>query len=222
MKQSEMMRHLMSGERTPYYDAKARKSAYHEAGHVVVAHSIGWPVVQVSLVQAQLVPQGIHEPLLARSRKERSRRIAGLRRGLSVLAAGHVAGTIHQQEVDRKGYSSPQERRAYSTWWEFRASGQIRSDSDHIRDPHNDSCRLAQEAGRIRFVLALDSEGTLDQGSVLAEVQQAEGRAERVLKRHWQAVSDIAAALHRSKSGVLKGKRVREILAPHFEPQAVS
>jgi hypothetical protein len=228
MKLSEMKRHLLTNKRTPYYDALARKDAHHEAGHVVVGHALGWPAVQVSVIQAWLAPQLIHNPLLIRSRTERSRCIADLRVGMAMRAAGHVAGTIHQMEVERRGFASPQEKRAYCQWWEIRASIQVDCDFDHAHDPHNDSCRLAQNAALICLERGFKYYGqfeclpdlrTADRKSVVAEIVRAEKRAEGILKQHWQAVCDVANAVYRSKSGVLKGKRLQDILARHFAPQ---
>ncbi|QDU20601.1 hypothetical protein [Urbifossiella limnaea] len=48
---------------------------------------------------------------------------------------------------------------------------------------------------------------------VLAEVVRAERWAERLLRRRWAAVTAVAEALYRSKSGSLTGKRVQTLIS---------
>src|SRR5262245_50209054 len=97
-------------ERTPYFEAVARLHSYHEAGHVVVAHALGWPVLWAAagrgLNKVRFGSQGILDPLEALNDHERTERKAALRVAMTVFVAGTVAATIHQKAAEEQGFAS--------------------------------------------------------------------------------------------------------------------
>src|SRR5262245_38002586 len=100
--------------------------SYHEAGHAIVGHYLGWNLERVRMTdkvaRAEFQEVRVGLPMLTSSKKERARRIAEMRRAMTVLVAGDVAATIHQKEVERRGFTSRQEARGYETWWACRVS----------------------------------------------------------------------------------------------------
>src|SRR5262245_59622877 len=104
-----------SGMRTPYFEAVARLLCFHEAGHVVVGHALGWQLTRVragrEIDRAEFVPVAIPSLYHAETKKELAKLTAELRRAMTVVAAGPVAGTIHQEELQERGFASSQESR---------------------------------------------------------------------------------------------------------------
>jgi hypothetical protein len=231
------------GKRTPYFEAVARLDCFHEAGHVVVGHALGWQLIRAragrGINQVNFEPVTVRQPYCAETEEEMLGRTAKLRRAMAILAAGHVAATIHQQEVEKRGFASPQEKRAYSTYWEIRASIQFAcgfeagSTSDYykLREGARDICLAQDLANGIpvfgvylpeqnRFLPPTPPKDLKERA--LAEIEAAEEKAESILKQYWPAVRDVAGALHRGKSGQLTRFRLLALLEPHFGPQAMT
>ena len=95
-------------------------------------------------------------------------------------------------------------------------------------DPTSDLAIVVRDASNICYAGALHTVmkpkvtakdiAKMERGlakEVLAEIVRSEERAERVLKRHWAAVSDIATSLHRSKAGHLDRRRAAHTLERH-------
>jgi hypothetical protein len=239
-----LVRQLVS-ERTPYEDAKAMLECFHEAGHAVVTHAVGWELEWakagrgIGRVRHEEVI--IPDPSFAQNRKERERRLKLLRHALTVITAGPVSATIHQSAVDNAGYSNPRERRAYSHWWNLRVSWLFPHSLDN--NPTSDYVRSVMTATKIADALAFDavpmeSPKSPNEQSIKKcyvkwnkaltkktlqittnEICKAEQRAERIIKKHWQAVEDISKSLHRSKLGHLSRNQLMKILNEHIKPQ---
>jgi hypothetical protein len=201
------------GKSTPYFEAVARLACFHEAGHAVVGHALGWRLLRAragrDIHQVNFEPVTVLPPCFAESKEEMLHRTTQLRAAMTVLAAGHVAATIHQQEVEKRGFASPQEKRAYGAYWEIRASIQFAcgfeagptSDYYKLREGARDIC-LAQDLanGIPVFGVYLPEQNRflppkppkdLDE-RVRAEIEAAEEKAESILKRYWPAVCDVA------------------------------
>ncbi len=205
-------------ERKPRQNPFAvRLGCFHEAGHVVVGHATGWECLWVKTHQAYFEPVVVPLPFLATSKAERSRRVAALRRVLTTFVAGHIASTIHQFAVAERGFGSRQESRAYSGWWEFRVSNQF--GIVPLDDPGSDLYQVVANAEAICLAEELDGPRVgmkAREKRVRAEIVRLEEKAERILRRRWQAVEDVATALHRSKSGRLTRGQLLRLLEPHF------
>lgn len=221
---------------TPYFEAAAMLGCFHEAGHVVVIHDVGWHIEKVTIEQTIHAPVSIRCPFLARTNEERETSIARTRDAMTILAAGPVAAVIHQEAVDREGKVRGQAMRAYSAWWEILASTQVECDMENSHDPANDSYRLRKAADDICFALELEQashillkakDPNLDPVALLnklakgrakrvvTEIEQAEQRAERIIRRDWTKLSDIATTLHKNKRGVLHRKQLLPLLDRH-------
>jgi hypothetical protein len=224
--------------RTRYQDYKAMLVCHHEAGHVVVGHVLGWSIVWAkvgrSLNGVAFKSEGLKRPFMAQTKREKSRRIATLRRGLTIMSAGHVAATIHQQSVEEQGVSCREEARAYRLNRQARISHLF---PRAVKDSESDYARIVACAediyeGRLcasvmfpvlnchplNFIATqaplLEDLQDRD-AAILSEIQRAEDRAEHIIRRHWKAVCTIAHALHQSKTGQLSRGRLLQLLAKH-------
>jgi hypothetical protein len=187
--------------RTPYFEAVARLYCYRQAGHVVVAHALGWPVLSVAagrgVTQVHFQPPGILDQ-------------ATLKSAMKVFTAGTVAATIHQKAAEAQGFASGQESRGYGAYWHIplsiQAEGKFPCD-----EPTSDYAIVLKTAGML-------CPAEPDNKQMLAEIVRGEQEAKALLRRHWQAVADIATALHQSPTGRLEHDQVLELLQRHFEP----
>ena len=221
---------IPDGERTLYQDFKAMLPCYHEAGHAVVAHAAGlnlvWAKAGRSIHRYCHEPVAIPAPHLTRDKRDQAFRIRAVRWMMDVLVAGHLAACIHQEAVEQRKFSCREESRAYSTYWEVPVS--LKFESGMQDDPTSDLAIVVRDASNICYagaahtvmkpkVTAKDI-AKMERGlakEVLAEIVRSEERAERVLKRHWAAVSDIATSLHRSKAGHLDRRQLLARLERH-------
>jgi hypothetical protein len=224
----------------PYHLFVTRQHAFHEAGHVVVGHSLGWRLIHAKVSRkdshVRFDPPEVLSPRLALSMREQARGITDRRNRITVTSAGQLAMTRHQREVESRGYSCRQERRAYTTWrrWPLSTSYPLLQD----KDPASDDSLVVYAAEEICFAqdyprgswvaAAFDNllhrkpgEPVVEPGitnkneRVLGEIVRGERRAERILERHWGVVSEVAAALEASPGGRLDGEELLELLAPH-------
>jgi hypothetical protein len=228
---------VRNGERSPYEDFKAMLLCHHEAGHAVVGHVIGvklqWVRAGRELHRMCHAPVSIRRPEFTADRKERARRIAGLRRMITLAVAGHVADTIHQQDVVKRGYSCREESRAYRMYWQFRVSNMF--SIGQTDEPTSDLFEAVRDATSICYSNVLGLVNVQDPTTkalkkmqrasatdltkdIKAEIERAEARAERILLRHWEAVTDIATSLHRSKNGHLDRRQLLRRLDYHGVP----
>ena len=236
----------MPNGRTPYEDHKAMLVCFHEAGHVVVTHVVGFDLVWAKAGRG--INRVLHEdvyapdPSLTTHPGDQRARTELLRRVMTTIAAGHVAATIHQKAVEKAGFSCGMHSRAYQTYWELRPSWVYRSDRQD--DPASGYYKLVRAAGSIalatafrtirlpvvsnptarqmeRYQKAFDRRmGKTYEEVVPKELAAAEHRAERIIKKHWAAVEAVALALHKSKSGHLGRARLLAILDRHGVPSS--
>lgn len=207
---------------------RARMTCFHEAGHVVVAHAFGWQLAGVKL--------GLRGGGLEVNSAESfgtpggSQWCAALRRGMAVLAAGPVAGTLHQCEVEERGFCCREESRMYSKYWDFRTS--VRYPHNPDDDPTSDYAKIVHVAERIFYFnlqvpLVKGGDVALIQSMldehiakadpakrIRAEILRAERRAEAILKKSWDVVTRVATRLHKSKKWELSARQLLAILEP--------
>ena len=209
---------------------------HHEAGHAVVGHALGWQLRWVAAGRgrntAAFEPVRVKAPSQADTKRERNRCVAAQRRAMTILSAGPVAATIHQKAAEARGWRCREERRAYRKGWEYRVSVVPLNRND---DPDSDYHLVREAARKVVghephpfFLATRDTQAERDRiqrdflrdwgEDIRAEILRAEARAEAILKRHWGVVADIAAALHRSKSGRL----LRRHLLPRLESVPVA
>jgi hypothetical protein len=207
-----------------YQDYRRLMSSYHEAGHAVAAHVLGWTFLDVQVEDAgggkvRYDPLPRQEPWLGEDRAEKARRVELLRAATAIYAAGPAANIINQRAVERRGYANRAESRAYSNYWAIPISiryGSTMADDD----PVSDYACVVRDARSICLAFKpgprakLNSDGIWElfpprkskpvtDEQVVAEIVRAEKAAERLLKEHWAAVEDIATAVYKSKSGRL-------------------
>jgi hypothetical protein len=218
---------------------RSKTTCIHEAGHAVVGHALGWKVARVRAHQVQFEPVTALLPFLATSKRERARRVAALRRAMSVLTAGHVAATLHQGSPRCPQEGADTSRPASSAenpqmTWEARTSLKFRAGCADP-DPASDDYLAVRQAEHVEFTLRLQREGrcrrgtpaewlkllraeaTFEKEKVLSQLLDAERQAERLLRRHWEAVCELAGALHRSEVGELTRGQVLGLMGPHIE-----
>ena len=210
--------------RTPYVDALVRSMCFHEAGHIVVGHALGWTVLSVSANadKGRALFKGFHASAWGAPNKESERAgwIADLRREMTRAAAGPMASIRHQEEVKKRGYGCAAEARAYLRSWAFSL---LMDFHDPLPDQSDDFRQVRRGAELIYEVQVSslrqrgDAEGAerLEKMRVhWDETGRAEEWADSILMRYWAVVTDIAAALHRSKSGCLHRRQLLPRLAP--------
>lgn len=147
-----------------------------------------------------------------------------------MLAAGPVAGTLHQSEVQERGFTCPEESRMYSKYWDFRTS--VRYPHNPDDDPTSDYTKIVQAAelifySNLRVPLVKGGDVALIQSIVdehiakadpairiRGEILKAERRAEAILKKSWDAVTRVATRLHKFKNWELSANQLLAILEP--------
>lgn len=162
----------------------ASKVAYHEAGHVVMAHVFG-----ISVYEATMVPKGTSAAsvLYDAVEGEDAGIVEGIVEGI-VLLAGKAAARLY---AERSGILEGKYGEAYLKDVEEGARGDLRK-----------AKRIANPDGR-RTKAAKQAERTFLEG--------CESRAREALGGRWEAVEDVASAL--LKEYRLDGARLREILS---------
>lgn len=227
--------------RTPYGDYKAMLICFHEAGHIVAAHALG-SKVQLATVgnsrgfayydTANLLP-----PFGVQDEAEKLRRITSIRKRIVTVAAGPVAGIIHYQSVEKRGWSCRNERRAYEHMLTVRVSFGYNLQSFQATSNPTSDYTVVQSAAEALFLSGIYPCPVLLGPKPLTKKQQVkysqafakhrsetihneilacEKTAEDILNKNWQAVTDIATALHKSKSGKLTRKQLLRHLDRHF------
>lgn len=208
------------------------KMCYHEAGHVVVGHALGWQVVRVTAKEmsgrASFEPLPVPQPQFVADKAVREKFVNDLRTAMTVITAGPVAETLHQKEVERRGYSCRAESTAYERYWVPRVSMMFPNMPDE--DPGSDYFQVVRDAHSVCFADVYDpilklTPTKADMAKVNcevkkkrtkevgAEIRAAEQRAEAILGKHWAAVTDLALALHKTRSGRLSSRQVLARLA---------
>lgn len=214
---------MVARPRTEYETFKALPTCYHKAGHIVVAHSFGWGLRGVRLGEgndggAYLTPRGFHEGVVD-TKAKRAKWLAGVRRGMTVVAAGPIAGEMHQRIVGFRGYSCRDERRAYRNYPQILVSIWFPDCSDN--NPTSDFSKLVFQADQIcqstlqLSVFSVDELGlpaTIEH--IRVEILRADRKAEAILKKSWDVVTEIATRLHKSKKWELSRKQLLAVLEP--------
>ena len=190
-----------------------------------------WARADSNVARVRFQPVLRMEPCLGEGTEEKKQRAAALRVAMTIHAAGIVANLIHQQAVEARGFTSGAESRAYENYWRVAIS--VRFGAPMMGDdPVSDYSLVARDAKSVCMafkpmpVMKQRPDGTwvmkaprkskpVSDERVRSEIQKAERAAERILKKHWSAVEDIAIALHKTKSGRLYRKQLLTRLEKH-------
>jgi hypothetical protein len=210
---------------TDYEAAKTLLTCYHEAGHAVVARKLGYDVtgmfansrsgqVQFQPASVEVIgPDTFFKTDIAKC-------VRAYRRRMVLFVAGVEAQIIHQNSVQDNGFTSALQSRAYSNRWDSSLSLQCHLGWDG--DPDSDLHKVVQDASRVvRFSHAKacqrtrKREGTTRQSlnrrikeylaaaacvtreRIVEELEAAEQKAIRILRRNWHVVEAIASRLFR-------------------------
>jgi hypothetical protein len=220
-------------------------AAYHEAGHVVIALAFGEKVEEVWIRDGTgcttLLEAGHLDPFSPIVRGNPSQVRADLRRGMAFTSAGFLAPHLAEQMEWFLRWPTPKQLREETEEWDMHSDTLLSRRylaGERPGDPDDDLCRVMQAAcllavGPVAKMAAAQVDGqrrlskkTINQVNkqlqeelekgILSEILKAERRAERLLKKHWQAVCDIANELRRKKSGRLNHKQLMELVGHHF------
>ncbi len=220
-------------------------TAFHEAGHAVVALAMGVKVTRVWIDEeargctemdgaARFDPSRAWE--YARGRRQL---FATLRQGLVIHVAGHVASCLHDQWAAFGEWLPAnrlrEEKREWGEDWDFASASLISNrfkageaydlvgdDSDYGRAMRACFAIWAskwQQQNRTLFAMASGEvvPFTIPPEKMLGEIRRAERRAEKLRKEHWAAVEEIVDGLLKSKSGRLGQRRLKKVVVSHFE-----
>ena len=227
------------------------RTSYHEAGHAVVGLALGAKVrglwineEVVGCCELEPVehfhpetaweyafPPGV-APWRVHSRSTaRWRRL--LREALDFAVAGRVAGCLHDQWELCGCWVSPAELRKWDDgldWGDERLLSDDVAAGQQTLDRKEDlwlatQCCLGIWTSKVtsaRIRGRESEEPTLSVEHHVDEIRRAERRVEKLLKRHWQVVEDIAHKLVRCKSGRLTRGQLLKLVGPRLHLPAAS
>jgi hypothetical protein len=197
------------------------EAAVHEAGHAVVGIAMRREFIAVSVTGetglTEFKPWEWTGPLFGGS-------VARVRSGLVVDVAGHLADDLHREWVgEGQFYRAGRDvmlltpRKGVSPF-PCRTSDRIRrSEAGHgpgtdLHDAVLKAVAICQWHTVRSLSAAYPGPGTDETESILREVVRAERRAERVLRRNWEAVLKLSAALVRWQTHRLTARQVLRLI----------
>jgi hypothetical protein len=213
-------------------------AAYHEAGHAVVSLALGLRVNKVWIDGRGVGCTESHSeahlhPHLLRTKAER---LAAAREVLAIHVAGHVANHLRDQwawfgrwptrrEIRERPEASDSSSAALVSS-RFAAGDATLDNRDDLFKAEMAATGIWKLGSRGRRLRPVGGDGEIvaavvvPREALLAEILRAERRAEKLLKRHWQAVEAIAGKLWQGKSGKLMHAQLMKLVGHHFQPAA--
>jgi hypothetical protein len=150
------------------------------------------------------------------------------------VLAGHVANYLRDQWAWFGRWPTRREIREEPEGWDessptlvssrFSVGELVLSENDDLSQAQKNATGIWMLGSRKRRMRPAGGNGEIvaavmvPREALLAEILRAERRAEKLLKRHWQAVEAIAGKLWKSKSGKLTHAPLMKLVGHHFQP----